>query len=94
MVIIVGGSVAGLTLANILEQYNIGFVVLEKHETIAPQLGAGFAILPDGARILDQLGCHESLAKNNEPVNSIYAFDQHGILRGAWPEMGRWMQES
>lgn len=93
-VIIIGGSVAGLTLANILEQYGIDFIVLEKHETIAPQLGAGFAMLPNGARILDQLGCYEALTKNNEPVNSMYAFDQDGILRGGQPEMGLWIQES
>lgn len=93
-VIIIGGSIAGLTLANILEQYGIDFVVLEKHEIIAPQLGAGFAILPHGARILDQLGCYEALAKNNEPVNSIDVYDQYGNLRSSRPEIGQWMQES
>lgn len=51
-----GGSVAGLTLANILERYKIDYVVVEKHATIAPQLGASIATLPHGARILDQLG--------------------------------------
>lgn len=92
-VIIVGGSVTGLTLANILERYNIDYVLLEKGPVIAPQLGAGFAILPNGARILDQLGCYEMLSRNNEPVNSIESFDQYGTLRERQPEIGRWMQE-
>lgn len=92
-VIIVGGSITGLALANMLEQYGIDFVVLEKHNQIAPQLGAGFGIWPNGARILDQLGCYEALEKVNEPVNSIVGYDGDGINRVNQPEIGDWMQE-
>jgi 2-polyprenyl-6-methoxyphenol hydroxylase-like FAD-dependent oxidoreductase len=56
-VVIIGGSVAGLSLANMLEQVGIDFVVLESHKQIAPQLGARIAIYPHFARILDQIGC-------------------------------------
>ncbi|KAJ5579532.1 uncharacterized protein N7459_005517 [Penicillium hispanicum] len=92
-VIIVGGSITGLALANMLEQYGIDFVVLEKHDQIAPQLGAGFGIWPNGARILDQLGCYETLEKVNEPVNSIVGYDGDGINRVNQPEIGHWMEE-
>ncbi|KAB8223455.1 hypothetical protein BDV33DRAFT_188834 [Aspergillus novoparasiticus] len=55
-VIIVGGSIAGLTLAHSLQQSGIDFVVLEANTNIAPQAGASTGILTNGARILDQLG--------------------------------------
>ncbi|KAJ5137381.1 uncharacterized protein N7443_010326 [Penicillium atrosanguineum] len=93
-VIIVGGSVAGLALANMFERYGIDYIVLEKYEGIAPQLGAGFAIMPNGGRLLDQLGCYEALAKKNEPVNSIDSFDEHGIKLGSLPDLGTWMEKT
>jgi 2-polyprenyl-6-methoxyphenol hydroxylase-like FAD-dependent oxidoreductase len=58
-VIIVGGSVSGLSLANMLEKFNIEYVLLEAHSQIAPQLGASMGLLPAGLRILDQLGCYD-----------------------------------
>lgn len=53
-VIIVGGSIAGLTLAHCLHHSDIDFVVLEARQEIAPQVGASIVVLPNGARILDQ----------------------------------------
>jgi 2-polyprenyl-6-methoxyphenol hydroxylase-like FAD-dependent oxidoreductase len=93
-VIIVGGSIAGLTLANIFERYEIDYIVLEKYEEIAPQLGAGFAILPNGGHLLDQLGCYEALAKINEPVNSMEFFDEHGARLGSLSDMETWMKDT
>lgn len=58
-VIIAGGSVSGLTLANALEKFNIDYILLEAYPSIAPQVGASIGILPNGFRILDQLGCYE-----------------------------------
>ncbi|KAF5651374.1 hydroxylase [Fusarium tjaetaba] len=60
-VIIVGGSVAGLSVANMLEQFDIDYVLLEAYPQIAPQVGASIGILPSGFRILDQLGCFEPI---------------------------------
>lgn len=57
--IIVGGSVSGLSLANMLEKFNIEYLLLEAHQVIAPQLGASMGLLPGGLRILDQIGCYE-----------------------------------
>jgi 2-polyprenyl-6-methoxyphenol hydroxylase-like FAD-dependent oxidoreductase len=58
-IIIVGGGIAGLSLANMLERFNIDYVLLEAYPQIVPQAGAGLALLPNGFRILDQLGCFE-----------------------------------
>ncbi|OBR05279.1 FAD binding domain-containing protein [Colletotrichum higginsianum IMI 349063] len=60
-VIIVGGSISGLSLANMLERFGIDYVLLEGHSVIAPQLGASIGLLPAGLRILDQLGCYETI---------------------------------
>ncbi|GKT41102.1 FAD-dependent monooxygenase andE [Colletotrichum spaethianum] len=60
-VIIVGGSVAGLSLANMLERLNIDYTLLEAYPEIAPQVGASIGLLPNGFRILDQIGCFEPI---------------------------------
>ncbi|CAN9080337.1 unnamed protein product [Alternaria alternata] len=60
-VLIAGGSVAGLTLANILEKLGIDYLVLEKYGKVAPDLGASIGILPYGLRIFDQFGCFEDV---------------------------------
>ncbi|CRK26626.1 FAD-dependent monooxygenase ptmM like protein [Verticillium longisporum] len=57
-VIIVGGGVAGLALANMLEQYGWDYLILESHSAIAPQVGASIGMFPNGLRILDQLGLY------------------------------------
>jgi len=78
-VIIVGGGVAGLTLAHCLHHNNIDYVVLEKREEIAPQVGASIVVLPNGARILDQLGIVDHLLNAIEPLD-------HGSL---WTAKGK-----
>lgn len=62
-VLIAGGSIAGLSLALALEQHGIDFLVLEAYPEIAAQVGASIAILPNGFRILDQLGCYEDIMR-------------------------------
>ncbi|KAK1704956.1 hypothetical protein BDP67DRAFT_417113 [Colletotrichum lupini] len=75
-IVIVGGSVAGLALANMLEKFNIDYVVLEAYPEIAPQVGASIGLLPNGLRILDQLGCYEAYRAKAE--DQVY---QHAYLR-------------
>jgi 2-polyprenyl-6-methoxyphenol hydroxylase-like FAD-dependent oxidoreductase len=60
-VIIAGAGVAGLTLALALEKTGIDYVLLEGYPEIVAQAGAGICLLPNGLRILDQLGCYEDL---------------------------------
>lgn len=61
-VVIAGASIAGLSLALALERAGVDFVVLEAHPSVAPQVGASIAVLPNGARVLDQLGCYADIA--------------------------------
>ncbi|OJJ42589.1 hypothetical protein ASPZODRAFT_162178 [Penicilliopsis zonata CBS 506.65] len=60
-VIIIGGSVTGLTLAHCLDLAGIDYVVLEKHHQVHPQVGASLVIMPNGARVLEQLGVLDHL---------------------------------
>ncbi|KAI2996205.1 hypothetical protein CBS147346_9459 [Aspergillus niger] len=80
-VVIVGGSIAGLTLAHCLLRNNIDFVVLESHADIAPQVGASIGILPNGARILDQLGLYDDVLSEVEPLtrNFTWTHDARSI---------------
>ncbi|GAD99479.1 FAD binding monooxygenase [Paecilomyces variotii No. 5] len=71
-VIIVGSSVAGLTLAHCLQQANISHVVLEQGDDVAPQVGASIGILQNGARILDQLDLYKHVGELVEPVEMAH----------------------
>ncbi|KAI1979020.1 hypothetical protein LOZ53_004500 [Ophidiomyces ophidiicola] len=67
-VIIVGGSVAGLTLAHCLDQANIEYLVLEKHANIQTNIGGSIVLMPNGCRILDQLGVYSLVEKSASPI--------------------------
>nr|Q9C447.1 RecName: Full=FAD-dependent monooxygenase paxM; AltName: Full=Paxilline synthesis protein M [Penicillium paxilli]AAK11530.1 PaxM [Penicillium paxilli] len=68
-VIIVGGSIGGLTLAHCLHRAGIKHVVLEKASDPAPQIGASIGILPNGARVLDQLQLYDQVEEHIEPLS-------------------------
>jgi pyruvate/2-oxoglutarate dehydrogenase complex dihydrolipoamide dehydrogenase (E3) component len=55
-IVIVGASVTGLSMANMLQANGIGLLVLEAYPTAAPQVGASIGLLPQRNHILDQLG--------------------------------------
>lgn len=65
-VIVAGGGVAGLTLANMLEQFGIDYLVLEAHSHIAPPVGASIGLFPNGLRILDEMGCYDEIRRMEE----------------------------
>ncbi|KAL4960352.1 FAD-dependent oxidoreductase [Aspergillus stella-maris] len=67
-VIIVGGSIAGLTLAHCLHRAGIDHIVLEKRPEIAPEEGASIGLWPTGGQILHQLGLWEDVARGTEPL--------------------------
>ncbi|PYH87701.1 FAD/NAD(P)-binding domain-containing protein [Aspergillus ellipticus CBS 707.79] len=77
-VIIVGGAVAGLTLAHSLLRNNIDFVVLESHSDIAPQVGASIGLAPNGSRILDQLGLFDEILDKVEPLRNTLVWSETG----------------
>ncbi|KJZ71109.1 hypothetical protein HIM_09528 [Hirsutella minnesotensis 3608] len=67
-VLIVGGSIAGLTLAHCLEKLGISYEILEQGDDICPQVGASVGILPNGAPVLDQLGLFDDIEKVIQPL--------------------------
>ncbi|KAK7702400.1 hypothetical protein SLS64_009692 [Diaporthe eres] len=76
-VIISGGSMAGLALANVLERFDIDFVVLEAHSQIAPEVGASLSLLPNGFRILDQLGIYDEWVRQNKFIPQSHHTNLH-----------------
>lgn len=70
-VIIAGGGLAGLTLANALQHAGIDYLLLESRSIIAPQVGASIGLAPNGSRILDQLSCYEEIERLTEPIESM-----------------------
>jgi 2-polyprenyl-6-methoxyphenol hydroxylase-like FAD-dependent oxidoreductase len=78
-VIIAGGSIAGLALALMLEKNGIDFIILEGYSSIAPQVGASIGLVPNGLRVLDQLGCYETVLKKAEyPVDKFFFRNSQG----------------
>jgi FAD dependent monooxygenase len=88
--IIVGGSVAGLTLAHTFEQARINYILLEARDTISPQLGASIVIMPNGARILDQMGIYEGMSEEiMEGMARTFVWRSDGRLvsSNAWQKL-------
>ncbi|KAM0281969.1 hypothetical protein ACHAO9_010450 [Fusarium lateritium] len=82
-VIIAGGGIAGLTLANMLERFGLDYVLLESHSAIAPPVGASIGMFPNGLRILDQIGCYEPIKKlfgNTVPYNVNHTRGENGDI--------------
>ncbi|KAK8091283.1 FAD binding domain-containing protein [Apiospora phragmitis] len=78
-VIIAGGSVAGLTLANALERAGVDYVLLEKRD-IAPELGFALLILPCTTVVHDQLGVSKNYLPPAIPFNIREHWDGRGGL--------------
>ncbi|KAF7195175.1 FAD-dependent monooxygenase BOA8 [Pseudocercospora fuligena] len=82
-VIIVGGGIGGLVLANCLQHTNIDFVLVEKRDRLDPETGASIGILPNGARILDQIGCYEDLLEATASMKTSGSHRHDGSLIGS-----------
>ncbi|KAJ0159890.1 FAD-dependent urate hydroxylase [Colletotrichum tanaceti] len=86
-VIIVGGSVTGLTLAHSLHKIGVDFVILEKRPTVTPQEGASVGILPNGARVLDQLGLYGLVEEATAPLGATHIHFPDGFhFRSLYPK--------
>ncbi|KAI8959570.1 putative monooxygenase [Daldinia sp. FL1419] len=82
-VVIAGGGIAGLVLANMLEKFDLDYTLLEAHADIAPQVGASIGLFPNGLRILDQIGCYEQILKifeGEDNYGKSYLRDKHGKI--------------
>lgn len=80
-VIIVGGGVSGLTLANALEKSRVDYVLLGRRDEIAPVIGASIAITANGGRILDQLNCYDAIQQKTTPMDTIRVWHDRKLLR-------------
>jgi 2-polyprenyl-6-methoxyphenol hydroxylase-like FAD-dependent oxidoreductase len=79
-VIIGGGGISGLTLANALEKCGIDYILLESRNTITPQVGASIGLFPNGSRIIDQLGCYDSIEKQIVPLGNYHSRYANGNI--------------
>ena len=87
-VLIVGGGIGGLTLANSLQHAGIDYLLLEARPEIAPQVGASIALLANGGRILDQLGAYDDCYQFTEPtVHSTTWLDGRQLARRDGPAL-------
>ncbi|KAG7151417.1 FAD-dependent monooxygenase atmM like protein [Verticillium longisporum] len=77
-VLVAGGGIAGLTLANCLERAGVEYILLEAHDNVAPRVGASIGLLPNGSRILDQLGCYDKILEETQGVRITRCLDQDG----------------
>ncbi|RYP85134.1 hypothetical protein DL769_001038 [Monosporascus sp. CRB-8-3] len=91
-VLIIGGGIAGLSLAIMLEAYGFEYELLEKHADVAPKLGAGVGLTPNGARILDQIGVWDEMCMHASPVDSGTALSPQGQTVIFNPHMGEWLE--
>ncbi|KAB8221776.1 hypothetical protein BDV33DRAFT_190112 [Aspergillus novoparasiticus] len=80
-VTIIGCSVAGLTLAHALSKRRIDYTILEAHDRLPlPSTGNAFTLLPNGSRILLQLGVWEEIAAASDTIHSHSTFLGNGRL--------------
>lgn len=77
-VIIVGGSIGGLTLAHCLSRAGIDYVVLEARDEIAPHVGAAIGLSPNGNRILDQLELFDAVNAQTIPMEFVHSHESDG----------------
>lgn len=80
-VIIVGGGLAGLTLAHALDRHGLTTAVIEQTD-LAGQLAAGydgraFAIASASARMLQSIGVWDHLAGQHQRINEIRVTDDN-----------------
>jgi FAD dependent monooxygenase len=79
-VIVVGGSIAGLTLAHSLDLAGIDYIVLEKHSDPLATVGGSVGLLPNGWRILHQLGLRHQLEQEACPVKVAHMTYPDGFV--------------
>ncbi len=76
-VLIIGGGIAGLTMALSLHQIGVDCRVFESVETIEP-LGVGINTLPHAVREFHDMGLAERLAETGIPTERLAYYSAHG----------------
>jgi len=78
--IIVGGGPVGLMAAHIFSKAGIDFVVLERRDTVMPDLGSSLALWPQTTRIMDQLDLGASLEPIGNSVSRKHVLTHDGSI--------------
>lgn len=93
-VLICGGGVSGLSLALMLERLEIDYLVLEAYPEVTANVGAAVVLLPNGLRVLDQLGVYDSFKEQYDqgPVSDAKFFSPEGQVLGTFEmnDLLRW----
>src|SRR5262245_2507538 len=76
-ILIVGGGIAGLTLATALHQYGFTAELIERSPSWQA-VGAGIAVQPNGIRILRALGLGPAIEQTGTVIRSFDLCDQQG----------------
>ncbi|GME56978.1 Monooxygenase FAD-binding protein [Neofusicoccum parvum] len=92
-VVIVGGGIAGMTLAKVLEQCGISYALWEARDAIVFAGGASVGLLPNGLRILDQIGVAEQVEQFAAPHDLWELRDANGNLLNSLTGMRRFKEE-
>lgn len=79
-ILIVGGGIAGLTLALMCEKLDMEYILLEGRNSIYREAGAGIALQPNGLCILDQLGLIEDIEAASVPLGPSFEYNGEGQL--------------
>lgn len=79
-VVIAGGGISGLTLANALDKAGIDFVLLEARSQWDPQVGASIGIGPAALRIFDQVGAAQYILDNTVALQTTKHHRADGSL--------------
>ncbi|KAL1798109.1 hypothetical protein ACET3X_002146 [Alternaria dauci] len=77
-VIVVGGGPAGLTAAHALHLANIDFVVLERNDDVAVDVGASLVLGPQSMRFMQQLGLLDKLLSIGQKMMKNKSFTREG----------------
>lgn len=89
-VVIAGGGVAGITLALAFERMNIDYVLFEAHTSLAPSEGASIGLLPNGLRILEQLGVLDEIEQQSVALQTWRHIDGDGNLISCTNALGHY----
>jgi 2-polyprenyl-6-methoxyphenol hydroxylase-like FAD-dependent oxidoreductase len=92
-ILIVGGGIAGITLATALHRHGFGAELVER-STVWHAIGAGILLHANGMRVLRALGVGEAVEQAGAVVRRWGFFDQQGEvlcntdLEELWGEVG------
>ncbi|KAG0359305.1 hypothetical protein BC939DRAFT_529766 [Gamsiella multidivaricata] len=80
--LIVGGGIAGLSLAIMMDMAGMEYEILERCTGDEPEFGAALTLGPPVLRLLEQMGLLEQVEQASSPVTGITVVDSEGRKMG------------